>query len=66
MSERRVELILRLPNLPVMSNDGQLVTSLAALAKRFGGSLSRIERDHFADGSAVHVGREQIVKGRRS
>lgn len=59
MSERRVELILRVPNLsPVRA--AQAEYALAHLARQLGGSLSAIERDHYAD-HARHVARRKIV-----
>jgi hypothetical protein len=59
MSERRTEIIVRLPNL---RGDGveRVVAVLAPLVRRLGGRMSAIERDHFDD-HAVHVSRRRIV-----
>lgn len=58
--ERRVELILRLPDLQPQHADKLAEHALAPLARRLGGSLSRIERDHYPD-HQMHVERRRIA-----
>lgn len=60
MAETRYEIIVRLPMLnrqqvPIVER------RLIKFVRTMGGSMSRIEREHNSDGSALHISRRKIV-----